>query len=71
MSGMPKPSYAVASPCTSVCTIDQATGWCAGCARTLDEIARWSVYSDDEKRELLAALPTRRKGAGGRRDGDR
>ncbi|MGH8799774.1 MAG: DUF1289 domain-containing protein, partial [Casimicrobiaceae bacterium] len=32
---------AVASPCTSVCTIDRPTGLCAGCFRTLDEIAGW------------------------------
>jgi predicted Fe-S protein YdhL (DUF1289 family) len=62
----------VASPCTKVCTIDQASGLCAGCARTLDEIARWSAFSDDEKRAVLAELPARRaptgqRGADGRR----
>lgn len=50
----------VPSPCISVCVMDQATGLCAGCMRTLDEIASWSVYSDDEKRTVLAALPARR-----------
>jgi uncharacterized protein len=55
-----QPQPAVPSPCTSVCTIDQATGLCAGCARTLDEIALWSRYSDDEKRAVLAKLPKRR-----------
>jgi uncharacterized protein len=50
----------VASPCTSVCTIDQASGLCAGCFRTLDEIAGWIRFSDEEKRAVLDALPTRR-----------
>ena len=50
----------VASPCTSVCTIDQASGLCAGCFRTLDEIAGWSRFSDDEKRAVLRALAARR-----------
>jgi predicted Fe-S protein YdhL (DUF1289 family) len=50
----------VASPCTSVCTIDQASGLCAGCYRTLDEIAGWIRFSDDEKRAVLRALPARR-----------
>lgn len=47
----------VPSPCNSVCTIDSQTGRCAGCGRTLDEIARWSVMSDDEKRAICATLP--------------
>ena len=51
----------VASPCTSVCTIDQASGLCAGCFRTLDEIAGWIRFSDDEKRAVLSALPARRE----------
>ena len=50
----------VASPCTSVCTIDQASGLCAGCFRTLDEIAGWIGLSDDQKRDVIAALPGRR-----------
>jgi uncharacterized protein len=51
----------VASPCTSVCTIDPASGLCAGCFRTLDEIAGWIRFSDDEKRAVLSALPARRE----------
>jgi len=50
----------VASPCTSVCTIDSATGLCAGCYRTLDEIAGWIDLSEQRKRALLATLATRR-----------
>lgn len=48
------------SPCNSVCTMDEASGLCAGCFRTLDEIARWSRLSDSERRAVLAALPARR-----------
>lgn len=51
---------AVASPCTSVCTIDRATGLCAGCYRTLDEIAGWIDLSEEQKRMLLANLAARR-----------
>jgi len=53
----------VPSPCTSVCTIDQVTGCCAGCFRTLDEIAAWSVLDDVEKRAVWSALPGRRAAA--------
>jgi uncharacterized protein len=54
----------VASPCTSVCTIDQASGLCAGCFRTLDEIAGWIRLSDEQKRAVLSALPARRDRVG-------
>lgn len=51
---------AVASPCTSVCTIDRPTGLCAGCFRTLDEIAGWIDLSPQSKRALLRTLAVRR-----------
>lgn len=51
------------SPCTSVCVLDPARGWCIGCFRTLDEIAGWGGFSDDDKRRVLAALQARRERA--------
>ena len=50
----------VASPCISVCRMDDGTGWCEGCLRTLDEIAVWSVMEDDDKRAVLLELSRRR-----------
>lgn len=47
------------SPCTLVCTIDTPTGWCLGCGRTLDEIARWSAASETEQRAIVERLPAR------------
>ncbi len=61
MSGEQRPRGAgVRSPCISVCRIDEATGLCAGCLRTLDEIASWSVLDDDSKRSVIDALAERR-----------
>ena len=57
------PLAPVPSPCTSVCTIDPESGLCAGCFRTLDEIAGWIRLSDEEKRAVIAALPQRRSRA--------
>jgi predicted Fe-S protein YdhL (DUF1289 family) len=62
---------AVASPCTSVCTMDAACRLCIGCFRTLDEIAEWSVMDDDARRGVLAALPARRAASAGRAEGSR
>lgn len=50
---------AVPSPCTKVCRIDTASGYCLGCRRTLAEIAAWSSASDHDKQIILTALPQR------------
>ena len=64
----------VESPCRKLCALDPATRVCAGCLRTLDEIARWSRMSDTfssarhishshlrrRKAETLAAQPLAR-----------
>jgi len=50
----------VASPCISVCQMDEASGWCAGCLRTLDEIACWSLLDDLEKQAVCNELDERR-----------
>lgn len=49
------------SPCNKVCVLDLQTGYCRGCQRTLDEIARWSEMSDAERDAVLARLPARRE----------
>ena len=41
---------------------DPATGLCAGCCRTIDEIVRWGGAGEDERRRILAAV----RGARGR-----
>ena len=56
----PVDAVAVPSPCTNVCRIDERTGLCAGCLRTLDEIAAWSTLGDPQKRSVWALLEQRR-----------
>jgi predicted Fe-S protein YdhL (DUF1289 family) len=51
---------AVASPCVSVCVMDPDSGLCAGCYRTLAEIADWINFSSAEKRAVIAQLAMRR-----------
>lgn len=51
----------VASPCNKVCVMDPRSGYCRGCHRTLDEIARWGQMSEAEQRAVLAALAARRE----------
>jgi predicted Fe-S protein YdhL (DUF1289 family) len=47
------------SPCISVCTIDEKTGWCLGCARTIDEIRDWLIMTPEQKQALLDVLALR------------
>ncbi|MBN9427581.1 MAG: MBL fold metallo-hydrolase [Burkholderiales bacterium] len=53
-------SAPVPSPCISVCRIDDTTGWCEGCLRTLDEIAAWGSLDDDSRRRTWASIGERR-----------
>ncbi len=50
----------VPSPCTQVCTIDAATGRCAGCLRTIEEIAAWGALDDGGKLAVWRELENRR-----------
>jgi uncharacterized protein len=49
----------IESPCNKVCVINEATGLCRGCYRTLDEIARWGMMSDEEREEVIGKLAER------------
>jgi uncharacterized protein len=40
--------------------MDEATGWCEGCLRTLDEIAVWSLLDNEERQQVNALLGQRR-----------
>jgi hypothetical protein len=40
--------------------MDEASGWCEGCMRTLDEIAAWSLLDEAGKREVWRQLGRRR-----------
>lgn len=60
MSTAGPPSATVPSPCVNVCRIDEATGLCVGCLRTLDEVAVWSMLDDATKRDVLEAIAQRR-----------
>jgi predicted Fe-S protein YdhL (DUF1289 family) len=48
------------SPCNQICRIDPKTGWCAGCARSIEEIAAWPALSAPAKQALLDRLAARR-----------
>jgi len=49
----------VDTPCVKICRILEGGGLCRGCGRTLDEIARWTSMSDEERRTIMAGLAKR------------
>lgn len=49
----------IASPCTGVCKLDEATGWCLGCARTGEEMDGWRVRSEASRRDIWDQIPER------------
>ncbi len=51
---------AVASPCINICRMNDATGWCEGCLRTLDEIAGWSRLDEGARLAVVQGLRARR-----------
>jgi predicted Fe-S protein YdhL (DUF1289 family) len=50
---------AKASPCINICRMHAGTGWCEGCARTIDEIAAWSRLDDTTRQRVQDMLPHR------------
>jgi hypothetical protein len=48
------------SPCINLCKMDPTSGLCAGCFRSLDEIAAWSGLDDRRRKAILTAVAARR-----------
>lgn len=52
----------ILSPCIGLCRLD-GDGYCEGCLRSADEIARWVVMGEAERRRIvLHVLPRRTSG---------
>ena len=58
----------IKSPCVKVCFVDPEAEICVGCFRTMEELGRWTRYSDAEREAILNALPGREAGYREHRD---
>jgi predicted Fe-S protein YdhL (DUF1289 family) len=56
----PAPPRPIKTPCVQVCIVDNDSGLCLGCLRTLAEIAGWRRLTDAERDQVMAAAPQRR-----------
>jgi uncharacterized protein len=50
----------IETPCVKICTVDARRGFCLGCGRAIDEIARWAGMSAAERARIMDELPERR-----------
>lgn len=61
----------ITSPCVRVCVVHPTERICAGCLRSIEEIAGWSRMSAEERETIMAELPGRaprlKKRRGGRK----
>jgi hypothetical protein len=51
----------IASPCVGICELHDPTGFCKGCARTMEEIVEWPDASQTRRLEILQAVSHRRR----------
>lgn len=50
----------IASPCRKLCQLHPIERVCHGCFRTIDEIAKWTKFTDAKRAKIIADLPARR-----------
>lgn len=60
MNAPAKPPAPIRTPCIKVCVVDGESGLCLGCFRTLNEVAGWARFSEEERERLMAELPQRK-----------
>ena len=53
----------IVSPCIGVCQMNDSTGQCLGCYRTVEEIREWWNMSDDERAIVMQSLEARQTAA--------
>jgi predicted Fe-S protein YdhL (DUF1289 family) len=60
MTPEPSEPALLPSPCVGICRLDEATGWCLGCARNTSEIGRWRDLSPVEQVRIWTDLARRK-----------
>lgn len=50
----------VVSPCVKLCKIDNQTGLCSGCLRTIAEITVWSKADRETKLQIWKKIDARK-----------
>ena len=53
----------IQSPCIGVCSMDDSTGLCQGCYRTMDEIQGWWDLDNTQKQVVISLASQREEQA--------
>lgn len=56
MSDLPEP---IASPCIGVCAMNEESGLCEGCFRSIEEIREWWDMSPESRNTVMDQLEQR------------
>ena len=51
----------ISSPCVGVCTMNELTGLCYGCLRTIEEIQEWWNLTPTEQLTVMENIEQRNK----------
>lgn len=54
----------VPTPCIAVCRIDDMTGLCLGCYRSINEIRDWPILTAEERTAVLKEIAERKDTSG-------
>jgi predicted Fe-S protein YdhL (DUF1289 family) len=49
----------IESPCIGVCTINEASGLCSGCYRTIQEISEWWDMTNLQRSQIMTQIVDR------------
>lgn len=49
----------IQSPCIGVCSMNENTGYCYGCYRTIEEIQQWWDLNNQQKQAVVAKASER------------
>jgi len=49
----------IQSPCIGLCSMDELSGFCQGCYRTIDEIQAWWDLTNQQKQQVINMAPER------------
>ncbi len=49
----------IESPCRRVCFLAEDLTYCKGCGRTTEQIRRWWMFTEEEKKSVLEDAETR------------
>jgi predicted Fe-S protein YdhL (DUF1289 family) len=49
----------MSSPCIGICRIDDFSGMCEGCGRTMEEISGWPSATETEQQKTLSIVAER------------